>query len=100
MPSTFPEPRRRVAVTAIGVVSPLGLGLAETLEALRTGRDCVTPVTRFDVSRNRAKTAGQIPALWEVEANETPSRHQLHPASHMLSAAVREAVAGDPEFQP
>jgi 3-oxoacyl-[acyl-carrier-protein] synthase II len=103
MPNTFPEPRRRVAVTALGVVSPLGLGLAETLEALRTGRDGVTPVTRFDVSRNRAKTAGQIPARWEVEWDveyAASSRHQLHPASHMLSAAVREAVAGDPDFQP
>jgi 3-oxoacyl-[acyl-carrier-protein] synthase II len=87
-------------VTAIGVVSPLGLGVAETLKALRNGRDCVTPVTRFDVSRNRAKSAGQIPALWETKQKTTPCRHELHPASHMLSAAVREAAAGDPAFQP
>src|SRR4051812_24966168 len=60
------EPRRRVAVTAIGVVSPLGLGVAETLAALREGRDCVTPVTRFDVSKNRAKTAGQVPDFWRT----------------------------------
>jgi 3-oxoacyl-[acyl-carrier-protein] synthase II len=57
-------------------------------------------VTRFDVSRNRAKTAGQIPALWGTKQKTTPSRHELHPASHMLSAAVRETTAGDPAFQP
>lgn len=94
MSSAFSEPRRRVAVTAIGVVSPLGLGLAETLESLRAGRDGVTPVTRFDVSRHRAKTAGQIHSMWQERAP------QLHPASLMLSAAVREAAAGDPGFAP
>ena len=57
MPSAFSEPRRRVAVTAIGVVSPLGLGLSETLESLRAGRDGVTPVTRFDVSRHTVRDA-------------------------------------------
>jgi 3-oxoacyl-[acyl-carrier-protein] synthase II len=98
MHSAFSEPRRRVAVTAVGVVSPLGLGRAETLESLRAGRDGVTPVTRFDVSRNRAKTAGQIHSFWQVDAG--PGRHQLHPASHMLCAAVREATAGDPAFEP
>ena len=36
----------RVAVVAAGIVSPLGFGLAETLEALRAARDCVKPVTR------------------------------------------------------
>lgn len=99
MPSTFPEPRRRVAVTALGVVSPLGLGCTETLASLQAARDCVTPVTRFDVSRNRAKTAGQIHAYWETGALHT-SRHQLHPASLMLSEATREALEGDPGFAP
>ena len=44
---------RRVAVTAMGVVSPLGAGAEETARALREGRDGVTAVTRFDVSRDR-----------------------------------------------
>ena len=50
----------RVAITAAGVVSPLGFGLAETLESLRSARDCVTPIMRFSVAQCRCKTAGQV----------------------------------------
>jgi 3-oxoacyl-[acyl-carrier-protein] synthase II len=60
-------------------------------------------VTRFDVSRNRAKTAGQIPALWDEAApgavGERRER-QVHPAARMLRAATREAMLADPEFRP
>src|SRR5438067_857354 len=50
----------RVAVVAAGVISPLGFGLDETLASLRANKDCVSPVTRFDVEKCRCKAAGQI----------------------------------------
>src|SRR4051794_22129923 len=95
-----PATRRRVAVTAVGVVSPLGVGQRATVAALRDGRDAVTPVTRFDVSRCRAKTAGQLPGFWERTDHESPAeQRRWHPASRMLASATREAHEGDPEFQ-
>ena len=64
MPEISPVNRQpnaaRVAIVAAGIVSPLGFGLAETLAALREGRDCVSPVTRFPVEHCRCKTAGQV----------------------------------------
>lgn len=92
--------KRRVAVTAMGVVSPLGRGLASTLEALKTGRDCVTPVTSFDVGRCRAKTAGQAGDLSEDRGANSRQGARLHPASRMMIAATRETMAADPEFRP
>lgn len=89
---------RRVAVTAIGIVSPLGRGARETAEALREGRDCVTPVTQFDVSKTRSKTAGQVGQLSIADCRLPMDR--MHPASAMMIAATREAVAGDPGFVP
>ncbi|MGV3532349.1 MAG: beta-ketoacyl-[acyl-carrier-protein] synthase family protein [Chthoniobacteraceae bacterium] len=88
---------QRVAITAQGVVSPLGLGLAATLESLKQGRDCVRPVTAFDVSRCRSKTAGHAPEL-PVPVGRHGAR--LHPASRMMIAATREALLGDAEFRP
>ncbi len=82
----------------MGVISPLGEGLEETARALREGRDGVTPMERFDVSRCRSKTAGQIPRLWQEP--ERREERRLHPASRMLMAATREALAGDPDFRP
>jgi 3-oxoacyl-[acyl-carrier-protein] synthase II len=91
-----PAPRR-VAVTAMGVVSPLGLGVAETETALRAGADRVSPVTAFDTQKCRCKTAGHVPALPQLEISGWEG---LHPSSQMMIHAalqMREAVPG---FRP
>ena len=91
----------RVAVTAAGVVSPLGFGLAETLESLRSARDCVTPVMRFSVAQCRCKTAAQV-ADARLLANRAESLRsaRLHRASHMMIQALQEVVTQQPEFGP
>jgi len=99
MTHDIPTPKQRVAITAMGVVSPLGNGVSETTAALREGRDCVAAVDRFDVSRTRAKTAGQVCGF---DANEPGGRksRRLHPAGLMMIAAAKEAQTTDPQFQP
>ena len=91
----------RVGVTAAGVVSPLGFGLAETLESLRSARDCVTPVMRFSVTQSRCKTAGQISDS-RLLANHAPSPRsgRLHRVSHMMIQALQELLTQRPEFEP
>src|SRR5712691_569834 len=89
------SPPVRVAVVAAGIVSPLGFGLAETLDSLRAARDCVTPVTRFAVERCRCKTAGQVPDE-RLETGRNGRQHRrLHRASRMMIAALEEALRQD-----
>jgi 3-oxoacyl-[acyl-carrier-protein] synthase II len=91
----------RVAVVAVGVVSPLGFGVAETLDSLRQARDCVTAVTRFSVAECRCKTAGQVSDdRLLAHLNKGLRAKRLHRASHMMIHAVREAVAQVPQFEP
>lgn len=52
--------RRRVVVTGIGLVSPLGVGTEATWEALLAGASGVGPITRFDTSDYPAKIAGEV----------------------------------------
>src|SRR2546430_12144452 len=92
--------RREVAIVAAGVISPLGRGLGETLAALRAGRDCVSPVTSFDVSKCRSSTAGQIPDEWLGAFATTRKKKRLHRASLMMMAAMDELVSQDPDFAP
>ncbi len=90
----------RVAVVAAGVVSPMGFGLAETLDSLRRARDCVTAVTRFSVAECRCKTAGQVSDdRLLVSPNKRLRAKRLHRASHMMIHALREAVAQVPQFE-
>ena len=88
---------RRVAVTAMGVVSPLGIGLPRTFAALREGRDCVSVVTAFDTSKCRVKTAGQVA---DLPLGEGRRRKSMHRASHMMIEAIREMRADDPAYVP
>src|SRR6266550_1810934 len=52
---------RRVVVTGLGMVTPLGCGVEHTWQRLVTGQSGVTRVERFDVSDLPARIAGQIP---------------------------------------
>src|ERR1051326_749697 len=91
----------RVAVTAAGVVSPLGLGLAETLDSLESARDCVSPVMRFSVTECRCKTAGQVSDSRLLASRaQIPRSRRLHRASHMMIQALQELLAQQPEFDP
>ncbi len=91
----------RVAVVAAGVVSPLGFGLAETLDSLRAAKDCITPVTRFPVDQCRCKTAGQIPDDPLLACTgDGRRRRRLHRVSRMLIRALEEALIQDPQFRP
>jgi 3-oxoacyl-[acyl-carrier-protein] synthase II len=83
---------RRVLVTGVGVVSPLGSNVEANLRSLLEGKDCVTPVDRFDVSKTRCKTAGQVPNEWLEHAfPRGRASKRLHRGARMAAVALREA---------
>lgn len=51
---------RRVVVTGIGLVSPLGVGTEATWEALIAGRGGIGPITRFDTTGFSARIAAEV----------------------------------------
>jgi len=52
--------QRRVVVTGLGLVTPLGTGLEKNWEALMAGKSGIAPVTCFDVSEFPVKIAGEV----------------------------------------
>jgi 3-oxoacyl-[acyl-carrier-protein] synthase II len=51
---------RRVVITGIGIVSPLGIGTEANWSALLSGRSGVGPITRFDAAEFPARIAGEV----------------------------------------
>ncbi len=50
----------RVVVTGFGIVSPIGLGLEEFWEALKSGQNGVVEITHFDPARYRSHMAAEV----------------------------------------
>ena len=51
---------RRVVVTGVGLVSPLGIGTEANWDALCEGQSGIGPITKFDASQFSARIAGEV----------------------------------------
>ena len=52
--------RRRVVLTGLGIVSPIGISVAQAWEAALAGTAGITRITRFDASRLASQIAGEV----------------------------------------
>ncbi len=60
--------KRRVAITGMGVLSPLGIGVADNWRRLCAGESGIGTITRFDASEYPTRIAGEVrgfePTQW------------------------------------
>ena len=85
---------RRVVVTGLGMVTPLGCGVEHTWQRLVTGQSGVRRVERFDVSDLPARIAGQIP-LGDGSSVTLPVIEHFFLGSLPRGTEVDKAVALD-----
>ena len=52
--------KRRVVVTGIGLITPLGIGTEQTWNALINGQSGIGPITRFDASDQASQIAAEV----------------------------------------
>lgn len=52
--------RRRVVVTGLGIVSPVGVGVTESWSSIVAGKSGITRITRFDASPFSSQIAGEV----------------------------------------
>lgn len=52
--------KRRVVVTGLGIVSPVGIGVAQAWQNILAGKSGITRITRFDASPFACQVAGEV----------------------------------------
>ncbi|HSB18494.1 MAG TPA: beta-ketoacyl-ACP synthase II [Anaeromyxobacteraceae bacterium] len=97
--------RRRVVVTGMGVVCPVGIGLEEAWKALVAGRSGIGPITQFDASTYPTRIAGEVrgfePERWmekrEVRRNDRFIHFGLAASEMAIADAGLDMSRLDPE---
>ena len=78
--------KRRVVITGLGMISPLGVGNEATWQGLVEGRSGIGPITKFDASAYACRIAGEVKGF---DPEDRQERAQL------LIAHVAEQLAED-----
>jgi 3-oxoacyl-[acyl-carrier-protein] synthase II len=96
--SQFKQPRR-VAITGMGCVTPIGIGRDAFWDALIKGESGVRRIESFDVSDSPVKIAAEVRNFdWEAQLNPKDRKHVPRTVPLALAAA-REALK-DSKLEP
>src|SRR5690242_17727157 len=85
------EARRRVAITGIGAVTPIGISREGLWDGLRGRRSAVRTVTRFDASLYRSQIAAEID-FHPTDFMEERRARRLDRFGHLTLATARLAI--------
>jgi 3-oxoacyl-[acyl-carrier-protein] synthase II len=85
--------RRRVVVTGLGCVSPVGNTVADSWAALLAGQSGIDTVTSFDVSGFACKFAGQVKGFQIADYIPEKEARHMDRFIHLGLAAACQAVA-------
>jgi 3-oxoacyl-[acyl-carrier-protein] synthase II len=84
--------RRRVAVTGLGIVSPVGNSVDEAWGNIREGRSGITAITRFDASPFPSRIAGEVKNFDASKYISAKEARRYDTFVHYGIAAAVEAV--------
>jgi 3-oxoacyl-[acyl-carrier-protein] synthase II len=83
---------RRVVITGMGCVTPLGIGRQNFWDGLINGRSGVRKIQAFDVSNSPVQIAAEVPEFdWQAQINPKDRKHVPRTVPLALAAA-REAL--------
>lgn len=85
--------RKRVVITGIGCVSPLGNNMPETWSAMLAGKSGVGPITLFDASQHKTKIAAEVKGFDAAALFGNREARKLDRFAQFAMAATLEAVS-------
>lgn len=85
--------KRRVVVTGMGIISPLGNSVAETWRNILAGKSGITTIDRFDVSQFATRIGGAIKNFDIADYMAAKEAKRFDPFIHYGVAAAEQALA-------
>jgi len=84
--------RRRVVVTGLGCVSPIGNNVDDTWQALLAGRSGAAPITAFDASAHKTKFAAEVKGFDPVALFGPRDARKMDRFAQFATAATVQAL--------
>jgi CO/xanthine dehydrogenase Mo-binding subunit len=83
---------RRVVITGVGAISPIGLTAGETWKAALEGKSGVGPITKFDTTDFAVKIAAEVKGFDPLNYMDRKQARQMDTFIHYAVAAAKEAL--------
>jgi len=84
--------RRRVVVTGLGIISPVGNGVPEAWKSILAGASGITRITRFDASAFTSQIAGEVKGFDPAQVLSVKEARRFDTFIHYGLAAGIEAI--------
>jgi len=84
--------RRRVVVTGLGIISPVGIGVPEAWSSILAGKSGITRITRFDPSPFTSQIAGEVKGFDPAKYISAKEVRRFDTFIHYGLAASIEAI--------
>lgn len=83
---------RRVVVTGLGAITPIGNSVGEFWEGLCEGRTGIGPITYFDTAEYKVKLAAELKDFKPGDYMDVKSARRMEPFSQYAVAAAKQAL--------
>ena len=83
---------RRVVITGIGLISPLGVGTEENWKGMLSGKSGIGPITRFDATDYPVRIAGEVRGFDPLEFIDKRELRKMDLFSQYALAATELAI--------
>lgn len=84
--------KRRVVITGLGMVSPVGLSVSESWGNILAGKGGIGPITHFDVSAFSTRFGGSVKGFDPTNYVSAKDVKKMDPFIHYGIAAAKEAI--------
>ncbi|HNA87657.1 MAG TPA: beta-ketoacyl-ACP synthase II [Anaerolineales bacterium] len=84
--------RKRVVITGLGCVSPVGNNVKETWDALLAGKSGAAPITGFDASNHKTKFAAEVKGFDAIALFGAREARKMDRFTQFATAATLEAL--------